>query len=141
MQQHTPQLRKSDDDPNMQGIMSTRDLAKHRDAIPTGAQLVLSRARAAEKRQELQEKREAGEISQHNVALDVLEELAHYNMPLRRKDMKDETGYRPVVLSRSDMDHLCVFSFIHASGDQMDIEAESLPEGDVFILYPDEVGE
>ncbi len=59
---------------------------------------------------------------------------------LTKKDLEHETGNQAVVLSKNDFDRLGSIEFVHASGEIMMIESESLQEGDVLILYPHELG-
>jgi hypothetical protein len=55
--------------------------------------------------------------------------------------MHHETGDQALVLTRENLEELEGLDFIHASGEIVSIEPESLDPNDVFILYPDEMGD
>lgn len=86
-------------------------------------------------------KRESKEISEYDFDLNFLFQLNEAEMPLGRKDMRHESGEQAVVLTKEEFDVLGFIDFIHSSGERMVIGSESLDDGDVFILYPHEVGE
>ncbi|MBI2117667.1 hypothetical protein HYT95_02095 [Candidatus Peregrinibacteria bacterium] len=93
-----------------------------------------------EKLRWLARRREAHEISPHDFDLNFIFQLNQVNAPLTRRDLNHETGTQAVVLNREDMDALGCLDFIHRSGERMLIEPESLAEGDVLILYPEDLG-
>ena len=107
---------------------------------PVGEVLETAPVRKDRKLRQLAAKREANELSEHAVDLNVVFQLNVAGLPLTRRDMVHETGDQALVLTRQDFDVLGSLDFIHASGERMVIEAESLDPDDVFILYPDEVG-
>lgn len=97
--------------------------------------------RKKEKLAALAAKREAKEISEYDFDLNFLFQLNEAGLPLTRKDMRHESGERALILTKEEFDMLGCIDFIHSSGERMVIESESLVDGDVFILYPHEVGE
>ncbi len=96
---------------------------------------------AQRKRGELAQRREAKEISPHDFDLNFIFRLNEIDAPLTRKDLVHETGNQAVVISREDLETLGCVDFIHSSGERMVIEPSSLREGDVLILYPEELGD
>ena len=93
------------------------------------------------KEAELSRRREVKEISPHNFDLNFIFRLNEIDAPLTRKDVVHETGNQPVVIDREELEALGCIDFIHASGERMVVEAESLRDGDVLILYPEELGD
>ena len=94
-----------------------------------------------EKLCELERHREAKEVSPHDFDLNFIFQLNQIDAPLTRRDLNHETGTQAVVLSREDMEALGCLDFIHRSGERMLTEPESLSEGDVLILYPEDLGD
>lgn len=94
---------------------------------------------------ELARRREAKEISPYDFDLLFLSQcnklacLGKIPIPLKRRDLDHKTGIQAVVLTRDDMEVLGFLDFIHSSGERMLIEPESLSEGDVLILYPEDL--
>jgi len=82
-----------------------------------------------------------------------IEQLVRNRGILKRGDVQHPSGPQAVTLSRSDLEDLDDlmdpadpadiggFRILHASGKVMCIMAESLREGDVLIIYPEELGE
>jgi hypothetical protein len=97
-------------------------------------------ARKLKKLKELLTRRVAKEISLYNLDVNLIRQLNQSGTPLTRKDMLHETGHRAIVLTRQDFAALRIVDFIHVSGERMVIDSESLDPNDVFILYPEEVG-
>jgi hypothetical protein len=97
--------------------------------------------RKAKKLAELSAKRESKEISPYDFDLNFIFQLNEAGFPLTRRDMLHETGNQALVLTRNDFETLGCLDFIHVSGERMVIEPESLDPNDVFILYPDELGD
>ncbi len=95
------------------------------------------RARKAEKLRRLAEHREAIEVSEHDLDLNLLFQLNNVNLPLTRREMNNEA----VVVTREDLETLRGLDFIHVSGQRMKIEPEYLNPNDVLILYPWEVAD
>ncbi len=110
-----------------------------KDAIGDALDPVL--ARKEQKLGVLSAKRESKELSPYDFDLNYIYQLNEAGLPLTRKDMLHETGNQALVLTREDFEVLGCLDFIHASGERMVIEAESLDPKDVFILYPHEVGD
>lgn len=81
-------------------------------------------------------RRESGEIDQHDYDLNEIFMLNDNGLPLRRSDV----GKQAVVLSRADFVQLGNITFIHASGEEMTVEADSLNDP-VFILFPEDLGD
>lgn len=92
------------------------------------------------KLRELERRREAKEIGPHDFDLNFIFQLNSINAPLHYSDLRHERGWQAVVLTRDDMETLGCLDFIHRSGERMLIEPESLSEGDVLILYPEDLG-
>lgn len=88
----------------------------------------------------LSDRREANEISPYDFDLNFVFQLNQIDAPLTRRDLNHETGVQAVVLTREDLEALGCLDFIHSSGERMLIEPESLREGDVLILYPEDLG-
>ncbi len=97
-------------------------------------------ARKQQKLQELSKWREAEGNSPHDFDLNFIYQLNEARLPLTRKDMLHQTGNQALVLTRNELETLGCLDFIHVSGERMLIEPESINSKDVFILYPDEVG-
>lgn len=90
---------------------------------------------------ELARRREAKEISQFDFDLNFIFSLNETGFPLKRKDLEHKTGIQAVVINREELETLGCLDFITASGERMLIEPESLREGDVLILYPEDLGD
>lgn len=98
-------------------------------------------SRGAQKLKDLAAKREAQEISPYDLDLNFIFQLNEGGFPLRRTDMLHETGYQALVLTHDDLDALGYVDFIHASGERILIEPDSLDPRDVLILYPSDLGD
>ena len=96
-------------------------------------------ASSAEQLAELQTRRDAGTLSPHALDLNFLSQLNDMGDPLRRKDMDHATGPQAVVLNRQEFDTLGFICFVHASGEEMTIDADSMTE-DALVIFPEEVG-
>jgi hypothetical protein len=116
-----------------------RIIQETRDGIDDASDVVLKRREQQLK--ELSAKREAKELSPHDFDLNFIFQLNEVGLPLTRKDMHHETGDQALVLTRENLEELEGLDFIHASGEIVSIEPESLDPNDVFILYPDEMGD
>ena len=114
-------------------------LQRTRGAVEGALDPVLGRKE--QKLKELAAKREAKELSPYDFDLNFIFRLNESGLPLTRKDMLHETGNQALVLTREDFEILGCLDFIHASGERMLIEPESLDPNDVFVLYPHEVGD
>ena len=98
-------------------------------------------ARKAQQLAELSARRETKELSPYDFDLNFIYQLNVAGSPLTRKDMQHETGNQALVLTRDDLRILGSLSFISASGKRVVIRPENIDPNDVFILYPDEVGD
>lgn len=92
------------------------------------------------KEAELLRRREMNEVSPHNFDLNFIFRLNEMDQPLTRDNLVSETGNHAVVLTRDDLDTLGCVDFIHVSGTRIVLEPEQLRNGDVLILYPEELG-
>ncbi|PIR54359.1 hypothetical protein COU75_01275 [Candidatus Peregrinibacteria bacterium CG10_big_fil_rev_8_21_14_0_10_42_8] len=106
------------------------------------------------KEAELLRRREAKEVSPHDFDLNFIFRLNEIDVPLTRKDLVHETGNQAVVITREKLEEISELSsnygdgrdlgyvdFIHVSGERRLIESEDIREGDVLILYPEELGD
>jgi|GEM_PF-2277104 len=89
--------------------------------------------------QGLKERREAGEISPFDVDKIELFNYSQGDVPLQRKDLQSATGEQAVVLTREDMNFLVDLYYIDKKGRRIELHLDEFP-GDVFILFPDDLG-
>lgn len=101
---------------------------------------------------ELAQRRESDErLSPHDLDPNFLYDLLDNDIPLTRKDMLFQGKEQAVVLTREEMEQLIgttdAQSFAYVMARPIDpedpiayIEPESIAPDDVFILYPEEVG-
>jgi hypothetical protein len=85
--------------------------------------------------------RESREISPHDMDLNFLWQLNQSDRPLTRQHLAHETGNQAVILTKEDFDALGCIDFIHSSGERMIIDSDCLPEGNIFVLYPEDLGD
>ncbi len=97
-------------------------------------------AQREEKLRMLSDWREAEGNSSFDFDLNYIFQLNQAELPLTQKDMLHETGKQALVLTRDDLDILDRLVFINVSGEMVVIKPENVDPNDVFILYPDEVG-
>ncbi len=88
------------------------------------------------KLQKLRERRESGTLDPYDLDLNFLFQLQQAGDPLTRNDLKNQA----VVLTREDFDQLGSMEILLANGESMVIDSESLPEDDVLIMYPEDLG-
>jgi|GEM_PF-6187701 len=107
-------------------------------AVRSEAQGILSSRQR--KIAELVRRREARELSPFDFDLNALFQLNQQGMPLTRRELAHATGLQAVVLTPENFERIGCIDFIHSSGERMVIEAASLKPDDVFILYPEDLG-
>lgn len=90
---------------------------------------------------DLAERREQKELSPFDFDLNFIFQLNQINAPLRASDLRHETGWQALVLTRDDLETLGCLDFISRNGERMMIEPESLSSDDALILYPEDLGE
>lgn len=88
------------------------------------------------KLQKLRERRESGTLDPYDLDLNFLFQLQQAGDPLTRNDLKNQA----VVLTREDFDQLGSMEILLANGESIVIDSESLPEDDVLIMYPEDLG-
>lgn len=128
--------------------------AEHQSAIPdhhekiagkigaaTGETREALQAMTVEARKRLAERRESGELSRYDFDLNWIFQLVEYGVPLTRKALHHQTGVQAVVLTPEDLETLGDFAYVSADGKIVTIHVGSIPEGDVLILYPEDLGE
>lgn len=94
---------------------------------------------------ELARRREAGEISPHDFDPNIILWLNRENKPLRYSDTiryVGETGLpAAVVLTYESMGEIGVLDYIRRTGERERTDFEDCSQDDVFILFPEDLGE
>ncbi|MBI3336656.1 hypothetical protein HYZ98_03780 [Candidatus Peregrinibacteria bacterium] len=91
-------------------------------------------------RQELLRRRESKEVGPYDFDLNCLVYLNEEDEPLIRKDVADKTGPKAVVVTKQEMLELGGFDYIDNKGRRISVDPESMPEGEVLVLYPEQLG-
>ncbi len=98
-------------------------------------------ARREKKLKDLATKREAQELSPHDFDLNFIHQLNQAGLPLTRKDLTHETGNQALILTYEEFQRLGCLDFVHVSEGRISIDPDDLDPNDVFILYPEEIGD
>lgn len=60
--------------------------------------------------------------------------------PLIQKYVADATGPKAVVFTKDEILELGGFDFIDHNGRRISINPENMPDGEVLVLYPEQLG-
>lgn len=122
-------------------------LDEYRDTVQGAADDAIREVSPKERMlRELARRRETGEISPHDFDPNIILWLNQENEPLRYSDIithyVDEAGLpAAVVLTYESMREIGVLDYIRRTGEREKTDFEDCSEDDVFILFPEELGE
>lgn len=112
----------------------------HQEDVHMAAEGMLSPQPKLSPEEELARRREAKELSQHPADLNVVSRINEAGKPLNRGHLERGGLPRALVLTKDELAVLGHVDYVDSEGNPQSIEYDDLPEGQTFILFPENLG-